>query len=144
MTEYRWATNEDYQRLIEMANRAFHPEQHTEDFAKDTSPESFFPRILPKLYQNIKIAPMHYLAVQEGKILCEIPLPVAGLLSEERRELLEPLFSRFLQAVETIGLAHQDPMSFLTLMALAVSPALKVTDLGLLDTAAGEFVDLIV
>ena len=83
-------------------------------------------------------------AVQEGKILCEIPLPVAGLLSEERREVLEPLFSRFLQAVETIGLAHQDPMSFLTLMALAVSPALKVTDLGLLDTAAGEFVDLIV
>ena len=83
-------------------------------------------------------------AVQEGKVLCEIPLPVAGLLSEERREVLEPLFSRFLQAVETIGLAHQDPMSFLTLMALAVSPALKVTDLGLLDTAAGEFVDLIV
>ena len=83
MTEYRWATSEDYQRLIEMANRAFHPEQHTEDFAKDTSPESFFPRILPKLYQNIKIAPMHYLAIQDGKIVgivgnFDLPTMVSG------------------------------------------------------------------
>ena len=83
MTEYRWATNEDYESLIEMANRAFHPEKHTEDFKKDTSPESFFPRILPKLYQNIGTAPMHYLAVQDGKIVgvvgnFDLPTMVAG------------------------------------------------------------------
>lgn len=82
-------------------------------------------------------------AAQDNRVLCEIPLPIGGLLSEERRETLQPQFERFLSAVETIGLKHKDPMSFLTLMALAVSPSIKCTDLGLVNTATGEFLSLI-
>ncbi len=83
MTEYRFAAEADYRNLIEMANRAFDPEHHTGDFEKDTSAQSFFPRILPKLYQNIKTAPMHYLAVEDGKIVgivgnFDLPTIVAG------------------------------------------------------------------
>ena len=83
MTEYRFAAAEDYKNLIEMANHAFDPKHWTGDFEKDTSPESFFPRILPKLYQNIKTAPMHYIAVQDGKVVgvvgnFELPTMVAG------------------------------------------------------------------
>ena len=83
MTVYRFATAEDYPALIEMANHAFDPSHWTGDFEQDTRPESFFPRILPKLYQNIKTAPMHYLAVQDGKIVgivgnFDLPTMVAG------------------------------------------------------------------
>lgn len=69
MTEYRWASEADYRNIIEFANRAFDPKNHTEDYEKDTSAASYFPRILPKLYQNIRTAPMHRIAVQDGKIV---------------------------------------------------------------------------
>ena len=69
MTEYRWADEKDYNDIIEMANYAFDPKNHTGDYEKDISKESYFPRILPKLYQNIKTAPMHVLAVEDGKIV---------------------------------------------------------------------------
>ena len=68
MTEYRRASREDYAAIIEMANHAFAPKEHSGDFEKDTSVNSYFPRILPKLYQNPDTAPMHYIAVLDGKI----------------------------------------------------------------------------
>lgn len=69
MTEYRWATEDDYRNVIEFANHVFDPDHWTFDFEKDTSDESYFPRILPKLYQNIRTAPMHRIAVRDGMIV---------------------------------------------------------------------------
>ena len=82
-------------------------------------------------------------AVQDGQVLSEIPLPIAGLLCEESSEVLRERFETFLAAVDAIHVNHADPMSFLTLMALAVSPNIKCTDMGLLDTAKKCFVPLI-
>ena len=45
MTEFRWAEEADYQNLIEEANHAFDTKNYTGDFEKDTSKESFFPRV---------------------------------------------------------------------------------------------------
>ena len=65
MTEYRWAKKEDYINIIEFANHVFDPKHWTGDFEKDTDKMSYFPRILPKLYQNIGTAEMHRIAVRD-------------------------------------------------------------------------------
>ena len=83
-------------------------------------------------------------AVLEGKVLSEVSLPVAGLLTEEPVEILTHVFETFFQAVKTLRLEHENPMMFLTLMSLAVSPEIKCTDLVLVDVIEKKFIPLIV
>jgi adenine deaminase len=83
-------------------------------------------------------------AVLEGKVLSEVSLPVAGLLTEEPVDVLTQSFEDFFQAVKTLRLEHENPMMFLTLMSLAVSPEIKCTDLGLVDVLEKKFIPLIV
>jgi len=83
-------------------------------------------------------------AVLDGKVLSEVPLPIAGLLTEEPVEALTRSFEDFFRAVGTLRLDHEHPMMFLTLMSLAVSPELKCTDLGLVDVLEKKFLPLIV
>lgn len=83
-------------------------------------------------------------AVQDGKVLSEVSLPVAGLLTEEPVEVLTRSFGDFFQAVRSLRLNHEHPMMFLTLMSLAVSPEIKCTDLGLVDVLEKKFIPLIV
>lgn len=83
-------------------------------------------------------------AVLEGKVISEVSLPVAGLLTEEAIEPLTLRFEEFLQAVELLRLEHENPMMFLTLMSLAVSPEIKCTDLGLVDVLEKKFIPLII
>lgn len=72
-------------------------------------------------------------AVLDGKILEQIPLPVAGLISPEPAEKLYAALKRFLECCRDMGLEREDLLMFLTLMPLAVSPEIKCTDMGLLD-----------
>lgn len=83
-------------------------------------------------------------AVKDGQVVSQVALPVAGLLTEEPAEELTQVFEDFFIAVKALGLDHKNPMMFLTLMALAVSPWLKVTDLGLVDTYEKKFVPLVI
>lgn len=83
-------------------------------------------------------------AVLDGKVVSEVSLPVAGLLTGEPVDVLTRSFEDFFQAVKTLRLDHESPMMFLTLMSLAVSPEIKCTDLGLVDVLEKKFVPLIV
>lgn len=83
-------------------------------------------------------------AVQDGEVLAEVPLPVAGVLTEGEADELQEQFGAFFRAVERLGLRHANPMMFLTLMTLAVSPEIKCTDIGLVDTLEKKFVPLVV
>ena len=83
-------------------------------------------------------------AVQGGEVLAEVPLPVAGVLTEGEADELQEQFGAFFRAVERLGLRHANPMMFLTLMTLAVSPEIKCTDIGLVDTLEKKFVPLVV
>lgn len=83
-------------------------------------------------------------AVLDGQVLSEVPLPIAGLLTEEPLDALKKTFEAFFQAVQTLRLDHERPMMFLTLMSLAVSPEVKCTDLGLVDVLEKKFIPLIV
>ena len=74
-------------------------------------------------------------AVSDGKILASVPLPLAGLMSTETPGELNRQLNGFLNALEEMGFRHENPMLFLTLMPLAVSPEIKCTDMGLINTA---------
>jgi adenine deaminase len=82
-------------------------------------------------------------AVLDGKILSAIALPIGGILCEDNIETLSQKFVSFLEAAKTMGLNHEEPLSFLCLMALAVSPEIKLTDRGLLDVMKKQFIPLI-
>jgi adenine deaminase len=85
------------------------------------------------------------LVVAEGeRVLAELPLPVAGLLSD--RPLAEVLTaSRGLgAAVRSLGVGFPHPLQMLAFLSLSVIPALKITDRGLVDVERFELVPLAV
>jgi len=69
----------------------------------------------------------------DGKILAELALPIAGILSPEPVASIADSLEAVAGALAAIGARHADPVSFLTLMALAVSPEAKLTDAGIVD-----------
>ena len=77
-------------------------------------------------------------------VLSELPLPVAGLLSDRPlREVLES--SRALNAAALeLGVAYPHPFQVLAFLALSVIPSLKITDRGLVDVDRFELVPLAV
>ena len=82
-------------------------------------------------------------AVKDGHVLCLIPLPIAGLLCEDDMKTLSEKFSVFNQTSKNMGLNHKEPLTFLTLMALAGSPNVKLTDMGIIDVTTKTFLPLI-
>lgn len=82
-------------------------------------------------------------AVQGGEVLTRVPLPLGGLMSQEPAEVLSGQVEAFLEACRKIGLKYANPITFLTLMPLAVSPEMKCTDLGLIDVVNKRKIPLI-
>ncbi len=81
-------------------------------------------------------------AVEDGRVRAELPLPVAGILSD--RPLAEVLdASRALNAAaRDLGATFPHPFQMLAFLALSVIPELKITDRGLVDVASFEIVPL--
>jgi adenine deaminase len=80
----------------------------------------------------------------EDEVRAELPLPVAGLLSD--RPLGEVLdASRGINgAAQALGVTFPAPFQMLAFLALSVIPSLKITDRGLLDVDRCELVPLAV
>jgi adenine deaminase len=80
--------------------------------------------------------------VEEQGIRAELPLPVAGLLSD--RPLAEVLeSSRAINAAaQALGVTFPAPFQMLAFLALSVIPSLKLTDRGLVDVDRFELVPL--
>ncbi|WP_116598762.1 adenine deaminase [Primorskyibacter marinus] len=76
----------------------------------------------------------------DGKILAELALPVAGLMSlapfEEVRDRLTDLRA----AAKELGVVLEEPFLQLAFLALPVIPALKITDRGMVDVAKFEII----
>lgn len=82
-------------------------------------------------------------AVSGGAVCSAVPLPLAGLMSPEPPEALHAALDDFLNALSGMGFRHENPMLFLTLMPLAVSPEIKCTDMGLIDVVHKQPIPLI-
>lgn len=83
------------------------------------------------------------LTVRDGQVAAQLPLPVCGLLSEESAEAVGADLRQVRASLHALGYTHRSPIMSLCTLGLPVSPALKLTDKGLVDVRAGRLVELI-
>lgn len=79
----------------------------------------------------------------DGKITAELPLPVAGILSDSPAQEIGKKLGEVRQGLISLGYQHYNPIMSLCTLGLPVSPALKLTDCGLVDVVRGEIVPLV-
>jgi adenine deaminase len=78
--------------------------------------------------------------ILDGEVLARLPLPVAGLMSEESMVAVKEGLEEMEQATRKLGVDIDDPFMALSFITLAVVPDLKLTDLGLFDVNKFKFV----
>jgi adenine deaminase len=81
-------------------------------------------------------------AVDGGEVVEDLPLPVAGLLSDEPYEVVVERLDALHEALAKMGVGINAPFMTLSFLALSVIPALKITDRGLIDVDRFEIVPL--
>ena len=85
-----------------------------------------------------------YLTAQDGKILEELPLPVCGILNGGTVAEIGSQLCRIRASLNALGYHHPNPIMSLGTLGLPVSPALKLTDRGLVDVKNSCLVPLVV
>jgi adenine deaminase len=81
-------------------------------------------------------------AVDGAEVLAELPLPVAGILSDAPLAEVVERSHAVVAAAESLGCTIEAPFQLLAFLALSVIPALKITDRGLVDVDRFELVSL--
>jgi len=83
------------------------------------------------------------LVVVDGEhVLAQLPLPVAGLLSEEPIEDVRAMYDTLIEQAHVLGNTMSDPFMAMSFMGLEVIPKLKLTDMGLVDVEQFKIIDL--
>jgi adenine deaminase len=81
-------------------------------------------------------------AVLDGKVLAEVALPIGGLMSEKgAAEVAGEVEGLAAAAREALGVDLEAPFMQLSFLGLSVIPALRITDLGLVDVKAFAITD---
>ena len=81
---------------------------------------------------------------KEGAEIALVELPIAGLMSDERAEIVAEKAARMVAAMGECGCALNNAYMQLSLLALVVIPELRISDLGIVDVTKFEVVDLFV
>jgi adenine deaminase len=85
------------------------------------------------------------IVVADGEtVTAELPLPVAGLLSDQPLATVLEASREINAAVESLGVRLPHSVQILAFLALSVIPSLKITDRGLVDVDRFQLVDLAV
>ena len=79
-------------------------------------------------------------AVAAGEVLAELPLPIAGLMSDLPFEEVEQQLRRLRAVTRGMGCALAEPLLQLAFLPLPVIPHLKLTDRGLVDVDRFELI----
>jgi adenine deaminase len=81
--------------------------------------------------------------VKDGKVIASIELPIAGLMSDERAEVVAEKAESVLAGFKECGSGLTNPNMQLSLLALVVIPDLRISDMGLVDVTKFEIIPLI-
>jgi adenine deaminase len=81
-------------------------------------------------------------AVVDGKVLCTLPLEIAGLMSSGPFERVVHMKRKLLSTTWKMGCKLERPFMTLSFMALPVIPEIKLTDMGLIDVSQFSIVPL--
>jgi len=81
-------------------------------------------------------------AVKDGRIIAELALPIAGLMSTRPVEEVNEAEKCLSEAARTLGCAFSSPFMVMSFLSLAVIPEIRLTDKGLVDVSAAKLIPL--
>lgn len=81
--------------------------------------------------------------VKDGEIIGEVRLPIAGLMSNERVEVVAQNAESVLAGFAACGSELNSPNMQMALLGLVVIPELRISDKGLVDVTKFEFIPVI-
>ena len=82
--------------------------------------------------------------VSQGKELALVPLPIAGLMSDQRAEVVAAQADQLVAAMQACGCTLNNAYMQHSLLALVVIPELRISDLGLIDVTTFKRTELFV
>jgi adenine deaminase len=74
-------------------------------------------------------------AVRKGQVAAELPLPVAGLVSDRPLDEVIDRLENLNATARTMGCKLEAPFMTLSFLSLSPIPELKLTDQGLIDAS---------
>ena len=82
-----------------------------------------------------KLAEMNggQVVIKDNNVIGMVQLPIAGLMSNKRADLVAEEAASVLAGFQSCGCSIENPNMQLSLLALVVIPALRISDLGLVD-----------
>ena len=78
--------------------------------------------------------------VKDGRVLGELPLPIAGLMSDKSAKSVADSLDKLERIAKRLGAKKEHPFTTLSFLSLPVIPELRVTDLGVVDVNIGRIV----
>ncbi|MFQ5411871.1 MAG: adenine deaminase [Phycisphaerae bacterium] len=82
--------------------------------------------------------------VRDGKILAEVPLPIAGLVTDQPAEITAQKLRDLSKAAASLGCELDQPFMALSFLSLSVIGRLKLTNQGLIDVEQFRPISLVV
>jgi adenine deaminase len=82
--------------------------------------------------------------VSKGRQIALVGMPIAGLMSDERAEIVAEKAARLTEAMRRMGCTLNNAYMQHSLLALVVIPELRISDVGIIDVTKFEKVDLFV
>ena len=77
----------------------------------------------------------------QGEVKAELPLPIAGIMSDEPLETVNEQLEAAKAAAHALGVSQGiDPFMTLSFMALPVIPSLRITTRGVFDVTSQSYV----
>lgn len=83
------------------------------------------------------------LVVCDGTAIHSLPLPIGGLMSDQNYEFVANSYKKLTQQAHNFGCLIRSPFMTLAFMSLLVIPELKLSDKGLFDGNAFQFINVV-
>ncbi len=83
------------------------------------------------------------IVLSKSGLIKELPLPFAGILSMENAYEVDKKLKELHAVMRSMGCRLDAPFIQMSFLALPVIPALKITDMGLVDVEKGEIVEVL-
>jgi adenine deaminase len=83
------------------------------------------------------------IVVFDGKVIGQVDLKIAGLMSNERADVVARKASTVLDGFKVCGCELNNPNMQLSLLALVVIPELRISDKGLVDVTNFDFISVL-
>jgi adenine deaminase len=82
---------------------------------------------------HLKMISGGFVVVRDREILADLPLPIAGLMSDKNFEAVRDALIRLRAAAKSLGTTLQEPFLQVAFLPLPVIPHLKITDKGMVN-----------